>query len=458
MEKQAAGQRHGFVYGTCRIDSVVFLFSIIHLYATNSFVDAGISTLYNKAEWKILYFDINSKYRRTRVPNGACTGTEDYGMLRFIFQKNIERVAPDIAEILTEFNLKRVTVTAIIVMLFPIISIVDTHFFDSFLYSVGSVLIEVLSVLYLILINLVCRRLRVRNRTAWQSMGRILSFSFWLLLCLGMIPFFAGDILTGRFPINLTLFCCALAAIPIFTTRQALGIYLFFLVSGIVIGIFCHAEPFFYCLVVFLGLAGFFLSRLVQSQFVPLILQLKRESGTDYLTGILNRQGGLEKMNTILEVCKRHHQILAVLMVDIDYFKKYNDQFGHLQGDRALQAIARCMTSCFSRSSDMVCRYGGEEFVICFTAESNEELLAAAERLRNAVFTLQIPSASLESSPVVSISIGATAFLPGNDPLKIDDQTLIKRSDRALYQAKKEGRNRIAFYHPSFSPDDNRQG
>ena len=130
---------------------------------------------------------------------------------------------------------------------------------------------------------------------------------------------------------------------------------------------------------------GRVLSRRARAGDERRIEQLRRECGTDMLTGLLNRRGGQEKAETMLAMCRRCEKPMAVLMADIDHFKEYNDAHGHLAGDGALCRVGGALQSVLARSSDMVCRFGGEEFLLCTPCRDTAEAMRQAARLRRAV-------------------------------------------------------------------------
>ena len=130
---------------------------------------------------------------------------------------------------------------------------------------------------------------------------------------------------------------------------------------------------------------GRVLSRRARAGDERRIEQLRRECGTDMLTGLLNRRGGQEKAETMLAMCRRCEKPMAVLMADIDHFKEYNDAYGHLAGDGALCRVGGALQSVLARSSDMVCRFGGEEFLLCTPCRDTAEAMRQAARLRRAV-------------------------------------------------------------------------
>ena len=125
---------------------------------------------------------------------------------------------------------------------------------------------------------------------------------------------------------------------------------------------------------------GRVLSRRARAGDERRIEQLRRECGTDMLTGLLNRRGGQEKAETMLAMCRRCEKPMAVLMADIDHFKEYNDAHGHLAGDGALCRVGGALQSVLARSSDMVCRFGGEEFLLCTPCRDTAEAMRQAAR------------------------------------------------------------------------------
>ncbi|MEO5378643.1 MAG: diguanylate cyclase [Magnetococcus sp. DMHC-6] len=162
--------------------------------------------------------------------------------------------------------------------------------------------------------------------------------------------------------------------------------------------------------------------------------QLRELSLTDGLTGLLNRRRLDELLVSECDRARRYGQGFGVLLFDVDHFKKFNDQYGHDQGDRVLQAIAKAMQDHF-RQVDHCCRYGGEEFTILMPNTLVPGILEAAERFREKVQQLVIDGLQ------VTISIGVAIFDPKLDGK--NSETLLKRADQALYRAKKEGRNRV---------------
>ena len=163
---------------------------------------------------------------------------------------------------------------------------------------------------------------------------------------------------------------------------------------------------------------------------------------TDGLTGVVNRRGLDAALAAEALRMGRDTSHLALLLVDIDYFKAYNDHLGHQAGDDALRDIARCLeiTAC-RREGDLVARYGGEEFAVVLPGTDRFGAIDVAEQLREAVEALRLPHPASPSG-IVTISIGvATAYLGGdraNDPCM-----LVAGADRELYRAKQAGRNRV---------------
>ncbi len=171
-----------------------------------------------------------------------------------------------------------------------------------------------------------------------------------------------------------------------------------------------------------------------ESEELRLRVQEERKNAlTDTLTGIYNRMAYDERMAQAYANWKRYKTPLAILVADVDFFKKINDAFGHQAGDKVLQAIASTIRRSV-RETDMAARYGGEEFVVIMPDTSLDAGLVVANKLRNEIEKLKF---KYKNEPVnITISCGVAAFADDDNP---DD--LFERADRALYAAKSSGRN-----------------
>ena len=168
--------------------------------------------------------------------------------------------------------------------------------------------------------------------------------------------------------------------------------------------------------------------------------KLEALSATDALTGIANRRRFDEAFTGEYARHARTGAPLSLIMLDIDYFKNFNDAYGHAQGDACLAAVARAMAGCLQRPGDLAARYGGEEFICLLPDTSPRGARAVAEAIRGAVAALAIPHASSSAAPVVTVSVGA---LTAASPPDADPRDLFREVDALLYKAKDNGRNRV---------------
>ncbi|WP_202742192.1 GGDEF domain-containing protein [Acinetobacter calcoaceticus] len=166
--------------------------------------------------------------------------------------------------------------------------------------------------------------------------------------------------------------------------------------------------------------------------------QLSLLSQQDALTGLANRRYLDETLDNEWRRALRHETPLTIMMVDIDYFKSYNDTLGHLKGDECLKEIAIAISSIAARSGDLVARYGGEEFLLLFPMTNAQQALIQVERLMSAINKIAIEHPSSSVSESVTISVGVATTIPRlNDSIS----AFVARADHALYKAKTSGRN-----------------
>ncbi len=170
--------------------------------------------------------------------------------------------------------------------------------------------------------------------------------------------------------------------------------------------------------------------------------QLAALNITDALTGISNRRYFDEKLESEWNRARRNGQPLALLLLDIDHFKAYNDHYGHQGGDSCLQSVARLLAATVHRAGDTVARYGGEEFVVLVPDCNQEDALALAEKIRHTIEIAALPHAKSELG-IVSVSIGVKSIIPNETT---SPTHLIGMADEALYKAKGKGRNRVGVH------------
>lgn len=168
--------------------------------------------------------------------------------------------------------------------------------------------------------------------------------------------------------------------------------------------------------------------------------QLESLSTTDALTGINNRRHFNEELKREIARSIRYNSPLSLLMLDIDFFKKINDTYGHLFGDEVLKAIGQILRNSL-RKHDICARYGGEEFVVLLPETGPREAFVAAEKIRTIVAGKQIAFEQAIAS--VTISIGIAQF---DASMTEDENKLIDAADKALYQAKRSGRNKSIIF------------
>lgn len=174
------------------------------------------------------------------------------------------------------------------------------------------------------------------------------------------------------------------------------------------------------------------------SHAVELLAKLSAE---DALTQIANRREFDRRLDIEWGRARRDGTPVSLIMADVDFFKNYNDHYGHQAGDACLRQIAAALRGIPQRAADLVARFGGEEFVVLLPATSQEDAAEVAERMRQAIVDLQIPHAASRAAPGVTVSFGVAAAHPVGNQQASD---LVAMADAALYAAKEKGRNRVA--------------
>ncbi|MDX8396559.1 MAG: diguanylate cyclase [Mariprofundaceae bacterium] len=177
-----------------------------------------------------------------------------------------------------------------------------------------------------------------------------------------------------------------------------------------------------------------------RTQLARAYRELEQLSLIDALTGITNRRQFEHRYDYEWKRALRETEPLSLILIDIDYFKQYNDTYGHPQGDECLKQVAQTLKESLQRPTDLVARYGGEEFIVLLPSTPSKGAIHIAEQLRKSILNLNIPHSKSHVHSSISISLGIATTAP---MLKHKSDMLIKTTDDALYEAKDQGRNRV---------------
>jgi diguanylate cyclase (GGDEF)-like protein len=184
-----------------------------------------------------------------------------------------------------------------------------------------------------------------------------------------------------------------------------------------------------------------YLTRKVQEQAIALQnmnAELHRLANLDGLTEVANRRRFDQYLEEEWQRSAREQHYLSLVLCDIDYFKLYNDFYGHQAGDACLRSVAKAIEESLKRPSDLVARYGGEEFAVILPNTPPHGAVAIVERIQERIMALQIPHAKSGISTYITLSLGVTTQIPS---LELPASSLITFADKALYSAKRKGRN-----------------
>ena len=172
---------------------------------------------------------------------------------------------------------------------------------------------------------------------------------------------------------------------------------------------------------------------------------LQRQAEVDGLTGLANRRLLDRHLELEIARCTRTNSPLSIIMADLDFFKAYNDHYGHIAGDSCLKKVADTLKDAINRSNDLACRYGGEEFAIILVNTDQGSALKMARRIVEAVKSKSYTYQNLELN--ITVSIGVASYPADSESREV----LIEHADQALYESKRRGRNRATLYRKSLS-------
>ncbi|MCB5363370.1 GGDEF domain-containing protein [Pusillimonas sp. CC-YST705] len=172
-----------------------------------------------------------------------------------------------------------------------------------------------------------------------------------------------------------------------------------------------------------------------------LAVQLSNQASKDFLTGLHNRRALRKRLEYVWRHAIREEQVVSVAMIDVDWFKRYNDHYGHAEGDVVLRRMSRVLQAHTQRPLDIAARYGGEEFTCVWVGNDAAGLHTLLERIQADVHDMYIEH---QHSPLgqVSVSVGAVQIEPHRG---IDVDATLRRADKLLYTAKRQGRSRVVF-------------
>lgn len=346
-------------------------------------------------------------------------------------------------------NLKRMIILSFGLIIYILANFIICMFlkeytYTSFIYYLISIIILIFMSIFLLIItnyffdNITLKKLKTLN------------ILFGILLVSISYHLFLPNYINKEIIDIYTVFCFLIGIIPLLNLKQIL------ILATILIGITStllldniNAK------IIFELILGFIISITISQSLYynykkNLINELALEDAnkkltkkleTDFLTGLLNRYGFFNRTETLILQAINNKVPISVLMLDIDYFKHYNDTFGHLEGDKCLSIIAKTIKKTVVRHTDIVTRHGGEEFLVFLYDVDIKNSIKISERIKNAVEKLNLPSGK-EGKACVTVSIG---LANGKIKNKKSLNKIIEQADLELYNAKKSGRNRVSY-------------
>lgn len=364
-------------------------------------------------------------------------------------------LAEELREKLLSINLSRTRFFMILVFVMEaynlfIVSPSKSHPGFESLFSLGMLLTMAVCALSVFLVSL------AKARRFSRAAGHALLLGCWTLLLIASFIFCYGDFHEAESLLNFLLLTMAVSIVPLFDALASAALLSGYMAGGVVLAVSAHLSEHLIQQMIAVTILSFYASRLQLNAMLGVFSdqnnlrranrELKLLSETDQLTGLLNRRGMEQRLREVIGPFRRRVDTLCVCMLDIDRFKAYNDLYLHSGGDDCLKAISSALLERTHRTSDMVVRYGGEEFIVASTSVAREDAVAFALGLKNAVEQLNIRF-EYDGRAVVTISIGMTLYdTPGaikNTETFLSD--LILKADKELYNAKNNGRNCLSF-------------
>ncbi len=282
--------------------------------------------------------------------------------------------------------------------------------------------------------------------------------STWIFLLGGTLFFCFSDIAYKNVLSNFTLIILITGVMPIFNPVELFSIVGSYSMICLTWAFICKMDSSFIQQIIVLVIIALFTSNSQYKNSINIFKEREalREanqklyylSETDQLTGLLNRRGLNTNIYNLIQNVKTEEDIISVIMVDIDFFKKYNDKFLHSGGDRCLNIIGESIKNCINtKDYDIAARYGGEEFIVIAKGLNSEKTLKLAIKIKDTIAKLQIPFDLNDGFPFVTISEGT--YISKLDYEKDDLERFIKNiideADKQLYNAKENGRNCISY-------------
>ncbi|MGN0506079.1 MAG: GGDEF domain-containing protein [Lachnospiraceae bacterium] len=364
-------------------------------------------------------------------------------------------IAQKIKGNMAEINCRRIVAVTPVFFLFYVYNFILSMRMqkDSMYYL--SVLLTVFLAAVTVAVNVIIGKLRKREQETGKKeikKLRCVYCLFWLfwILCMATVAY--CQILIKSRTLYLVLILVLSVLLPLLNLREFLAgdlLILLFAMSSVVLIDWNTMEA---------KLGGVCFAALIVVGFIAQRMQVSMWIAREYvyatafidpLTGVLNRRGG----NTLFtNTAPEEDEELGIMMLDIDFFKKYNDTYGHDAGDTCLKTVGRVLREVLEDKTELIIRHGGEEFVSILTDTSPEEVCGLAEKIRSAIYEKKIEAPCKEVAPYMTVSIGAS-MERWKKSLETYDAVL-KRADEALYEAKRAGKNQVVFYGQKEEPEE----
>ena len=306
-------------------------------------------------------------------------------------------------------------------------------------YLTANLFLLLASGVYLVSFYILQKRLRRK---------RAFFISYWIIFSVGTLLFCALDMTERASLNNYIMLTTVTAVVMLFSLKEIIGFLLCYCILECTVIIITGQEAFLVQQAILITVMGTVASQFLYSSYVSSLItqfqlkesneRLKELSQTDSLTGLYNRRGFEAHLQPLWDCWVETACPVTLAIVDIDFFKMYNDKFGHLKGDFCLRAVSECIIQTVDRGFTLTARFGGEEFAIL--AYGNHDVAAQLAAVREGIEALKMSAGNISVSPFVTVSIGAATIVPDNGATF---STLFEAADQQLYLAKNNGRNQI---------------